>query len=312
MDVTVLEMVKKYGMMALVLIVMVLVLAVIVIVCIRNAGKLELLSNKLSVMVSIADTTIREEEDYSQKICCIVDGIEIRKEFMQNLAYYKEVPDDILVKKHLEYLKTSAGYSSHDENKMIRRAMMGAAFEKIVRKNTFSPNLCLIHHVISYLYSIGYEDLLVHLVNEVLKYKRSTWCSNVKYVSNIRPGNGVTLTIKYDSRVLSNQCCIKVDMYSEDFLNCNSELELKRTSFSTMKLFISPTLSDDQFLTYRSKKGLTSLVWDFLRRRLGLVSQVRCESIIPEFFVDHVLMRTLNNVCLSDVVKCQDVGIVET
>ena len=163
-------------------------------------------------MVSSADTTMKDVlSSERNNISFYINDVKIETQLTDRFYYYQEKLDDALVKKHMEYLRTNGSYNCNTNDDQTTRAIMGAALESIVTENiSTEPSMCLIHHTVSYLYSKGYESLLLNMMDYITpkeKYTRMSTYLSSYYGINV---DDVEIVVKYDGKISPNKLLIDI------------------------------------------------------------------------------------------------------
>ncbi|QGR02316.1 hypothetical protein EDL79_01300 [Ehrlichia ruminantium] len=269
--------------------IMFLALVIYLIVYIILYGEeLTLLGTRLLDMVDSADTAIHGTQSClaNGTTYFFINGEEKSKQISSQLNDYQERgQDDLLVLKHLNYLKTSQRYNSHSQHAKMSRAMIGAAIESIIMQGTqVTPSMSLIHHTISYLYSPGYECLLINMINDVIQLKhKAMGYERLQYPLDI---SCQVLNVRYDT-TLPNQLSIDVSL-SKRIPMVNGVCCKRYSSrlFSTMNLLISPAENNDEVLEYSSKKGIRFSITKYDERGQVIHPKEIYIHCIPDF--DHL------------------------
>ncbi|QGR02315.1 hypothetical protein EDL79_01295 [Ehrlichia ruminantium] len=254
-----------YGLLIFSGIVLMIVLIAMIVLLRLHKKRMKLLGDGLSSIIDGANTTIKAERDYSNSICLMVNDVDMRKQFMEMFDYYEQNQDDVLIEQHLAYLRTNKAYSSNNDSDNVKRAIMGAAFQSMIQKvSTKTLDLSLIHHVISYLYSEGYQDLLVKFVNRVIQHELSTIYKFIRipvYSYHV-DRESIKLTIKYDTKMRQNQVSLEVLVQNNDSISELGSEHCIRYLYSDINLSVLPVGRNNQALQYKSCTGMNSVVKD--------------------------------------------------
>ncbi|QLK57651.1 hypothetical protein [Ehrlichia ruminantium] len=270
------------------IIVAIILIAIVTTICVvphilEKRRNERLLQIELSKMVDTADTTIKEVTCRDNSVSFYINGVDSKELLTDRLGYYKQRLDDELVKQHLKYVTSHELYKCHTESDKMTRAVIGASLESVIMESTVDkPNICLVYHAINYLYSEGYRRLLLNMVSRIIRQHEILGLK--KYSPEYSDSStDMKMVIKYDSKMLPNQLCIKVILRDSFEINVCGEIHSSVLS-SNMELLISPTKSDDKVLQYSLKKDITSVVSDLFNVH-AIENFVQSSCSMPTFFV---------------------------
>ncbi|QGR02317.1 hypothetical protein EDL79_01305 [Ehrlichia ruminantium] len=237
------------------------------------------LQSKLSKIVSSADTTMGDIQiSYQDRISFYVNDIKVGKQLIDRFYYYKRRPDHKLMEKHLKYVKASKSYKYNSEHDKITRATMGAALESLIAENVENkPNICLIHHTISYLYAQGYKNLLLNIIDNLVQQEEyMAVAQSLPYYYNDRTSTVMTV------RILPHLLSINIEL--DDLAKKKSmNEEYDYAVYSNIEFFILPTKYNSKILQYCSVEGLMSIITNFMGCPRGIHNVVQCS--MPIFIV---------------------------
>ncbi|QLK57653.1 hypothetical protein IMW64_01300 [Ehrlichia ruminantium] len=237
-----------------------------------------LLQTKLSQIVSSADTTMKNGKcSYKGRISFYVNGMDVVTLLTDRFYYYRGKQSDKLVMKHLKYVQNTMSYNGCSKSDRTIRAIMGAALESILIQNVKEkPNMCLIHHTISYLYAQGYDNLLLNIIDNVVSQKE--YMNETTLYSLPRYYSSKTLT-SVTIKMFPNQLYVNMTLNDPIINETALGMEHSNTFSSMMELFILPKKRSSRVLQY-SGEFVSLIAQDSCSMKVHTV-----QYSIPTFFV---------------------------
>ncbi|QGR02322.1 hypothetical protein EDL79_01330 [Ehrlichia ruminantium] len=152
--------------------------------------------NDLSQMFDSANTKLHKLDSLYSKVNILVDKSTIDETRIESTYDEQKIQslDHYLTKQHIEYLNKSRNDNDPDNHS---RAILGASLHSIFLTEFLDkdkvPNMPLIHHMINYIYSSSYINLLSDIINQAIPIKEK---HPIKEIHTSKPA----ITLQYYSR----------------------------------------------------------------------------------------------------------------
>ena len=200
---------------------------------------------ELAEIFNFTDSRINSTNSLYPSTELCIDGTTITEQAINEEYHrYKDSTDNGVIKKHIQYLQAHTTNSSDDSYLYVmRRATLGAALEHIFTQNTKKvPDISLIHHMLSYIYSRNSMNLLYKLLNNTLE-------KNSKYQINYSMFHP-KIQLRYISTTESDQFLINIVLEGTLTSKKNSKLSIPLNA--DIQFLISLPDNNNQALKYSS------------------------------------------------------------